>query len=74
MINEEKTIKGWVIITEAHPRSGNPLVMWGSFKATRSEAIKWFVSDSGNSWRFWKRNYGYKAVKAESTISINQPI
>lgn len=67
----ENKQSGWLILTEKHPRSRKLLVIWSTFSPTRKEAIENFVSGSGSSWKYWKRNYGYKAVKAESLIMIS---
>jgi hypothetical protein len=69
-----QVIKGWVIMTDCHPNSGNPYVHWSSFSEKRKEAIEIFLAGTTTEWQWWRKKYGFKAVKAESTISINQTL
>jgi hypothetical protein len=58
-----QVIKGWVIMTH-----------WSSFSEKRKEAIEIFLAGTTTEWQWWRKKYGFKAVKAESTISINQTL
>jgi hypothetical protein len=65
---EDKTI-GWVVQNQNHPNTQSKYIVASSFRQTRSEAIKAFIEGSGNSWRYWQRNYNFKCVKATCIIS-----
>lgn len=60
--------KGWVVVNENHPSGANPYVVTSTFSETRKEAIKNFVTGSGESWKYWYRKYNFKCVKAKSTV------
>jgi uncharacterized protein (DUF2237 family) len=66
------TTIGWVIINIGHPVTGSSYICNHTFCSKRTESIKSFIKDSGNTWEFWKRNYNFRCVKAESQITIYQ--
>jgi len=61
---------GWVIVNYDHPTGLSPYVVIDTFARTRSKSISNFISGSGESWNYWKNNYNFKCVKAESQIKI----
>lgn len=67
-------VKGWVVMTESHPNNKNKdaFVIWSSFKRTRSESINSFLRHTNQTMQFFKKNYGYKCVRATQTIEIDQ--
>lgn len=65
---ENKTT-GWVVENQNHPTAQSKYIVPSSFRTTRAESIKAFVEGSGNSWRYWKRNYNFRCVKASCVIS-----
>lgn len=62
------TKKGWVVVSEKHPESGEIYLAEHTFRLTRSGSIQYFIEGTNKSWRWWKRKYNYKCVKAEITI------
>lgn len=69
----ESNTFGWVIINIGHPRTGSQYVNSSTFRRTRKEAIKDFISGSASDWRYWYRKYNFRCVKAESTIKVEIP-
>ena len=66
--------KGWVVMTDSHPnrKHKDAVIIWSSFKRTRSESIKSFLRSTNQTLRFFKKKYGYKCVRATQTIEIDQ--
>lgn len=62
--------KGWVIYNPCHPTRNEEIMFPESFRRTRTECIKEFVKGSGNNWAYWRKEWGYKCVKAKSTVEI----
>lgn len=61
-------------MTESHPnrKKKDALFIWWSFKRTKSESIKAFLKHTNETMQFFKKNYGYKCVRATQTIEIDQ--
>jgi hypothetical protein len=68
----ENTIQGWVIIASPHPRSEKDVIHHFTFGNKRTDVIQEFTEKSSKSWRWWKRNYNLKCVRAESVIILKQ--
>jgi len=65
----KEEFNGWVIVsTENHPSGEKPRIFSDSFAQTRKQAIKNFCSGVSQDWNYWKNEYGFKCVKAKSTI------
>lgn len=60
---------GWVIINIGHPRTGKSYIVSETFSATKTKAIKEFVSGKGQTWRFWREKYKFRVVRSRQTIS-----
>lgn len=72
-MEEKKTVDGWVIMNDNHPANPNNLMIFqDTFSFTRSNAIKKFTDGTGDDWKWWKRKYNFKAVRATMTITLNQ--
>lgn len=65
---------GWVIMTPKHPNGGKLSVYWFSFRRTRTEAIAEFIKGSGMTWRRWRKQYGFVAVKATADFRVSASI
>lgn len=61
---------GWIVINIGHPRTGNRYIVGETFSATRTKAIKNFICGSGNHWRYWRKKYNFRVVRANQTISV----
>ena len=59
---------GWVIANTGHPNNGTKFIVPSTFSTTRTKAIANFIEGSGNSWRYWKKEYNFCAVKATHHI------
>lgn len=66
----EGRVNGWLVMTPNHPNSGEASVFFNSFRTTKRESIAAFIDGSGSTWDHWRKKYGYRCVKAESTIRI----
>lgn len=70
----EETIDGWLVMTPHHPETKRPMVFWSTFSSCRNKAIKNFVEDSLISWADWKKAYGFRCVRASSTIRLSASV
>ena len=69
-----ETVKGWVITNENHPnRQGHRDLYSYTFAKTRTECTTKFAKGSGKNWSFWYRNYNFRCVKAEMTVTQLTP-
>lgn len=66
----KKEITGRVVATECHPNSQKPMIVEHSFSYSQKEAIERFMEDSGYTWYYWRKKFGFKAVKAKLTIEV----
>ncbi len=64
------TQNGWVVINIGHPRTGNSYIVGETFSATRTGAVKHFVSGSGNTWRYWRKKYNFRVVRSKQTVFV----
>lgn len=64
-----EVLKGWVVVNYDHSHTHREFMMSSTFARTRSKSINLFVSDSGEDWKYWYRNFNYRCVKAQSVIS-----
>ena len=62
-------INGWVVINLKHPRGINPFIVTNTFATTRTKSIKLFTEDSGSSWEYCKKSFGFSCVKSTSSIT-----
>lgn len=46
----------------------------GSFRTKRAEAIKDFIEGSGAPWRFWKKKWNFRCVKAICSVETWESI
>ncbi len=60
--------EGWVVVNIGHPRTGSKYIVPGTFERTRSGYIKSFVAGSGDAWKFWKKKYNFRVVKAKQCV------
>lgn len=67
----ENCTPGWVVINIGHPRTGDKYIVTYTFSYKRSEAIKMFISGSGNDWNYWKKKFNFRVVRADTTVSVN---
>ena len=60
--------EGWVVVNIGHPRTGGKYIVSGTFERTRSGSIKLFVAGSGNDWKYWKKKFNFRVVKAKQCV------
>ena len=65
----EDTTTGWVIENQNHPNTNTKYIVASTFRPTRKQAIKAFVEGSGQTWRYWREAYNFRAVRAYCVIS-----
>ena len=70
----EQTIDGWVVMTPKHPETKKPMVSWPSFRTKRTDCIKAFIDDGLFQWEDWKKAYGFRCVRASSTIRLSDSV
>jgi hypothetical protein len=68
----EHTIDGWVVMTPQHPSTNEPMIWWTGFREKKSDCIKAFVEDSSLTWRQWKNKFGFRCVRASSSIRLSE--
>ena len=66
----EQIIDGWLVMSPNHPTNNRPRVMHSSFRVLKRDSIAEFIKGSGSDWKFWKKNYGFRCVRATSVIRI----
>lgn len=66
----EETIKGYVIVAIKHPTTNRDFLNSPTFRETKGQCIRDFVSGSGATWKFWYRKFNFRCVKATSTITV----
>ena len=60
--------KGWVVVNIGHPTSGVAYVVTSTFAYRRKDAIANFVSGSGETWKYWRKNYNFRAKRATCIV------
>lgn len=67
---KNSTREGWAIVSINHPRTNSSYIVPYSFRERKREAIRDFIEGSGNSWKYWKKHFNFRAVRATETIAI----
>jgi hypothetical protein len=62
---------GWVIICENHSVTGRSYIVTSTFRRLRKDAITDFCEGSTKQWNYWRKEYNFRAVKAEQLITLN---
>lgn len=64
-----KKIRMWCVLCRKHPTSGKDIIAEGTLSATKNQAIRAFVRNSGMEWDEWRQKYGYVCEQVEVTIN-----
>ena len=67
------TENGWVIINIGHPTTGKSYIVSNSFQYLRREAIRQFCAGTNSPWKYWRKEYNFRCVKAIQTIKTQEP-